>query len=385
MTGWHILTGEYPPQSGGVSDYTRLLASKLAQAGDEVHVWAPACLEPTPVDKGVEVHRLPGRFGPRTLTALNARLKEFDGPRRVLVQYVPQAFGWKGLNLPFCLWLWSKRRDAVWVMFHEVYFPLGWKQSPSHNLLGAVTRLMAALVTSAAERKFVSIPAWTPLLSSGDVKRKQAVWLPVPSNVPVLDARADTAETRARLLSNGQFLIGHFGTYGSGIADYLLSVLPPLLTDYSDRRALLLGRGSEEMREKVVRQYPELSEKVCASGSLPADEISGHISACDLMIQPYVDGVSSRRTSVMACLAHGLPVVTTKGRLTESLWAESESVMLVDSIDVDGLVSAVEQLLADAAERERLGAAARVLYQKSFDIRHVISALRDESPGSGSI
>ena len=27
---------------------------------------------------------------------------------RVLVQYVPHAFGWKGGNLPFCLWLWNR-------------------------------------------------------------------------------------------------------------------------------------------------------------------------------------------------------------------------------------------------------------------------------------
>ena len=38
---WHILTGEYPPQPGGVSDYTRMVAEGLAAAGDEVVVWAP--------------------------------------------------------------------------------------------------------------------------------------------------------------------------------------------------------------------------------------------------------------------------------------------------------------------------------------------------------
>lgn len=366
-----------------MSDYTRLLASKLAQAGDEVHVWAPSCLEPTPVDKDVEVHRLPGRFGPRTLTALNARLKEFAAPRRVLVQYVPQAFGWKGLNLPFCLWLWSRRRDAVWVMFHEVYFPIGWKQSPYHNFLGAVTRLMASLVTSAAERKFVSIPAWTPLLSSSGSKKPYIVWLPVPSNVPVRINHSGTAEIRKRLLPDGGFLIGHFGTYGSSIAEQLAKILHPLLTAYSDRKMLLLGKGSEEMRDRVLRQHPELSEKVCASGSLPGEEISLYIGACDVMIQPYVDGVSTRRTSVMACLAHGLPVVTTKGFLTESLWAESKSVALVDVADVHGLVSATEQLLVNTAERERLGTAARALYQERFDISHTISSLRENYSGNG--
>ncbi len=40
---WQIVTGEYPPQPGGVSDYTRLVARGLAGAGDRVEVWAPPC------------------------------------------------------------------------------------------------------------------------------------------------------------------------------------------------------------------------------------------------------------------------------------------------------------------------------------------------------
>ena len=50
---------------------------------------------------------------------------------------------------------------------------------------------------------------------------------------------------------------------------------------------------------------------------MPADglaneEVSVHLSACDLMIQPYPDGISARRTSAMAALAHERPVVTTR-------------------------------------------------------------------------
>ena len=38
---WHIVTGEYPPARGGVSDYTFAIANGLASAGDEVNVWCP--------------------------------------------------------------------------------------------------------------------------------------------------------------------------------------------------------------------------------------------------------------------------------------------------------------------------------------------------------
>ena len=42
VTRWVLITGEYPPAPGGVSDYSSMVARGLAEAGDEVHVWAPA-------------------------------------------------------------------------------------------------------------------------------------------------------------------------------------------------------------------------------------------------------------------------------------------------------------------------------------------------------
>lgn len=377
MANWHILTGEYPPQAGGVSDYTRLLARELAQAGDEVHVWTSACVEPTPVDEGVEVHRLPDHFGVRALASLTTALKDYPAPRRILVQYVPQAFGWKGLNIPFCLWLRSRRKDAVWVMFHEVYFPLGWKQSPAHNLLGAGTRLMASLVTSAAERKFVSIPAWMPLLKSGGAKESTVSWLPVPSSIPVIDDAEGVRAMRERYAPDGGgYIVGHFGTYGRSIVEMLEDVLPVLLTKRTDCTSLLLGRGGEAVRDDLIEQYPDLKKRIHATGALPAEDISRCLSACDVLIQPFTDGVSSRRTSAMAGLAHALPIVTTTGALTERLWAESRAVALTPVGDSDAMVEVAFRLLEDATERARLCAAAVALYQERFDVRHTISTLR---------
>ncbi|HVA40408.1 MAG TPA: glycosyltransferase, partial [Candidatus Binataceae bacterium] len=154
MTGWHIISGEYPPQEGGVADYTRLVALKLVARGDRVHVWAPAVTGAEPADAGVEVHRLPGGFGPRSLAALGRAL---DGavPGQILVQYVPQGFGMRGMNLPLCLWLFARRRAGITVMFHEVAVALAWQQPMRHNVIGVVNRAMAFVLTRAARRCFV--------------------------------------------------------------------------------------------------------------------------------------------------------------------------------------------------------------------------------------
>src|SRR5262249_54504599 len=96
-THWAILTGEYPPQPGGVADYTASVARGLAVSGDGVTVFAPAA-GAGPDVPGVTVRRLAGGFGPRSLAVLGRELDHWPG--RVLLQYAPHAFGCKGMNVP---------------------------------------------------------------------------------------------------------------------------------------------------------------------------------------------------------------------------------------------------------------------------------------------
>src|SRR5437870_428857 len=86
---WHIITCEYPPQSGGVSDYTFGVAAGLAEQGDQVHVWCPAYAGPQPEAEGVVAHRDLGQFRPSDLRRVGEQLNRFPAPRRLLVQWVP--------------------------------------------------------------------------------------------------------------------------------------------------------------------------------------------------------------------------------------------------------------------------------------------------------
>ena len=123
------------------------------------------------------------------------------GPQRILVQYVPQAFGLRGANLPFCVWLRSRRRGSIWVMFHEVMFLAEGDRRLSHRALAAVNRWMATLAAGSAERTFVSIPGWRALLEARLPQGARVAWLPVPSVVPVLDDPRATARLDRTLVS----------------------------------------------------------------------------------------------------------------------------------------------------------------------------------------
>jgi glycosyltransferase involved in cell wall biosynthesis len=388
MAEWHLVTSEYPPQPGGVSDYTQLVARGLVAAGDAVHVWAArrddsenhGAENRATAAKSVQVHREFGKFAPADLRRVGKLLDQFPAPRRLLVQWVPQGFGYRSVNLAFCWWLWGRakvKHDRVELMVHEPFLPFR-EGTRKQDLAAAAHRLMITLLLNAASRVWVSIPSWeTQLRPFALGKNKPFAWLPVPSNIPVVDDPAGSAEVRARYAVSGRSLVGHFGAYDAYLTKAMLELLPPLVSENVKLAVVLLGNGSTDLRTRLLALHPGLSQSVYATGRLSAAELSRHVSACDLMLQPYQDGVSGRRTSVMTALAHGIPVVTTSGKATESCWHESGAVNLSPVEDRTALPAAIRRLLADPVELRRLARAGHILYEDRFALRHIVAQLRD--------
>ena len=368
---WHVLTGEYPPKPGGVADYTRAVVRALAVAGEDVHVWTPRGAAPPAEDEGVRVHVLERGFTPRGLLELKAGLGRERSPRRLLVQYVPHAFGMKAMNLPFCAWLAAQQRDASWVMLHEVAFPLRRRDPLRHQLIGVVTHVMAALVAGSAARIFVSTPAWNGVLARFLRPPPPTTWLPIPSNLPTHVAPNAIARARARLPPGP--IVGHFGTYG--LMAPVLSETLRLLLAKPGRTAVLMGRGSLEFA-KDLNVVCGAGSSVLPMGTMSSDDLAAMLAACDVVVQPYSDGVTTRRTSLMASLALGVPIVTTLGVSTETVWTETGSVVLGEH-DALALVAATEALLDDVARRDELSDRGKALYERVFSLERTIATLRE--------
>jgi len=377
----HLITSEYPPQSGGVSDYTSQLAAGLAESGDEVHVWCPASPGGSlPAKEGIVVHRQFGAFAPADLQRVGELLDRLPSPRRILVQWVPHGYGYRSMNVGFCWWLWKRAKrsgDRVDLMVHEPFLQFRWG-SPRQSAAAVVHRLMTIVLLRATDQVWMSIPGWEPRLRPYALGRPVRFdWLPIFSNVAIANDPVREREVRRRYVDDrGQVLIGHFGTFGALITALLEPILSSLAGDPTGQVFLLMGQRSEQFREELIRKQPGLASVVLATGKLPAEELSYHLAACDMLIQPYPDGVSSRRTSFMAGLAHGKPIVATTGELTESLWSEGHAVVLAPAGDTQAFVERVRQLRVDAAERQRVGTAARQLYEQRFDSSHIIATLR---------
>lgn len=373
---WVIVSGEYPPQPGGVSDHTREIARGLAAAGDEVHVIAPWCEHDGPDDAGVRVHRIRGAFGPLGLRRASAELARIARPARILIQYVPQAFGWRGMNLPFCYWACS-HRDELDAVFHEVAVPLRWRQSPARSIQSVATTLMARALARAAGRVFMSTTAWTPLLRRYVRAGVPLVWLPVPSSTATAADPSLTAQVRREIAPRVEnVVVGHFGVGGRAGARPLREILARILSGNENRIAVLIGRRSRATATAIRGEHPELSAQVLATGGLEPHAVAAHLAASDVLVQPYADGVTTRRTSVMAGLALGKAIVTNDGPSTEAVWRESGAVALAPDYSPAAIASTVEAVLGADGRGAELARRAARLYADQFAVEHTIRRIR---------
>jgi len=381
MTNWHIITCEYPPQVGGVSDYTRLLARELRMAGDEVHVWTPAFEAP---EQG-NVHRSLGGFSSRDLRETSELLDRHPKPRTLLVQWVPHGYGKRGINFEFTRWIASRARqgDRLYLMVHEPYLEPAQSSWKLRFVSWAQRRMIRKMLYS-ANRVFVSIPAWENYLRLYAPPGLRFDWLPIPATIEVSSDPQATAAIRAQFGSD-PLILGHLGTYSAEVCRILQPALLQVLDLTSNAHALLLGNNSDRFARELQSAAPELASRIDGTGLLSDTELSHHLSACDLALQPYVDGLSSRRTSLMNVISHGVAVVSNVGHLTEPLWAETDVMALSSTSEPTQLAALCTHLLRDAQHRRHLAEAGRALYASRFDWPNLISCLRSASDAETSV
>src|SRR5688500_16592471 len=212
---------------GGVSEHSRVVAEAAAAERFDVHVWTGAA---GAASQGVNVQPVLGDFSAAALARAGAALDEWPAPRRVVVQWVPHGYGYKGVNIAFSRWIRRRARagDRIDLIVHEPFMDLlgsSWLQ-PAAAL---VQRYMTWTMVRAADRVWLTIPGWEPRLRIAR-RRGQAPlrMLPVPGTIPfVRDAEA-VAALRAGLLQGRARLIGYFGAGGGYALDAIRGTVAEL-------------------------------------------------------------------------------------------------------------------------------------------------------------
>jgi hypothetical protein len=249
--------------------------------------------------------------------------------------------------------------------------PMGRRLPLKWNIAGAVHRMMARMLVASAERVLSSTAAWTPLLQPMCRRGQPILLCPVPSNIPPCEDEAAIKSVRGQ---HDARLFGHFGAAHDWVRDQLLHAVEAILEDES-AKFIFIGRGSSAAGRWVSDRLPHRRGRIIVTGDLNSEVVAAHIAACAVMLIPYVDGVTTRRSSAMAALAAGVPLVTTRGELTEDIWAELAAACLVPVDQTAELARFALAIGCDDDVRGALGRCGKMVYEQHFSLARTLDTL----------
>lgn len=273
----------------------------------------------------------------------------------VLLQYT--ALAWSRRGFPFgvlaVLALLKARGARTAVVFHEV------RDDRPDGLLNRLRIAFQYVVMRTAfrwaNRSIMTVPVeQVPWLNPTQTK---ATFIPVGANIPGVgfSTKADgrmprTPKTVAVFgVTGGVGTAPECGDIGYAVKHVSHRVGP--------LRLIVLGRGSEEAKPMLRREFEGTGVEVSVLGLQPAKDIARILSEADVLL--FVRGhVSTRRSSAIAAIPCGLPIVGYRGPETGSPITEA-GVELVALGDRKALAEALGRVLTE----EELW---RELYQRNL-------------------
>jgi glycosyltransferase involved in cell wall biosynthesis len=289
------------------------------------------------------------------------------------LQWVPFLWGRRGVNLALPLAVAALRRAGFRVVttVHEPYVPLN---SPSRCLYGPVQRLELAIIAMYSAKVVATTPVFAELVTAVAPWRKRDVsWIPVCSTIPMLEILpAERAELRHRLgVADDAVLVAAFSPLGSGkVVSTLFEAWQAIARDDASARLLMIGATAEE----AARAHAPARDiaGVTYTGYRDPADVSRLLSSADLFLAPLLGGISTRNTSVLTAMEHGLAIVTTRGSMTDAETFGAAPMAMVDDTATGAFAAAAVRLARDRAERTRLATAIAGFHRRHFD-RHVIA------------
>lgn len=372
-----MITCEYPPQTGGIADYSREIADGLSRAGIPVCVWAPGNEERTAgLSSRVTVVRSLGRFGPPSLFRTGRKMRRAGAGRRLLLQWEPVGYGFLSVNVLFCLWIaWQAICGArLIVMFHETFLSYS-KKTPKRIAAATLQRLMAFLLVQSARKVFVSTESGAAAVRGLSLARNKVEHLPVFSNI---DSVSDSSPRirRGDFAPEGETLVGHFGRYNSQTEALVIPAIAALLRRSKSIQVLFAGECADAYRKTLVESHPEFTHRAHSAGLCTPAEVSSVFAACDFMFQPYPDGVTTRRSTAMAALANGRFFVSNKSAASEELWNRTAAVHLLRGRTPEEQAGEIDSIARSPERIARGSEEAAEFYRRHFSVDRTLSALR---------
>jgi glycosyltransferase involved in cell wall biosynthesis len=376
-----VISAAYPPMHAGESANAHHLCTHLAQEGLDVQVLTSIGNTGAGV-AGVTVHPVMRRWSWREVP----RLSRFVGrcaPDAVLLMYLGGMYKYHPM-MTFAPTIVKRRLPAIpFVTRYESPFA---GAAPTSARL--TTRVVRRLAAQAAGANDVGYDSGTLLRDSDHVivlceghrtvltrewaaaAGKIAV-IPPPPNVRVSGETPEAARERGRAklgVDADDFLVAFFGyVYPKKGIETLLAAFEILRRERPRARLVFIG-GTLDLDAEVSRRYWDDMQRRCAAlgvtdrtiwtGSFNSDgdDASLYLRAADVCVLPLLAGVQLNNSSFSAMAAHGLPIVTTRGPMTDQAFVDGDNVLLCEPANAPALAKGLRTLMDSEDLRERLRA-----------------------------
>lgn len=363
-----IISGEFPPMQGGVGDYSLELGR--AMVGHEIFVLTSDRAMPPIQERNIHVQPTVtkwGRWGNGNSQQGEAQALEWVPVNQldiVNIQYQAAAYNMRvAANL-----LPEKLNNLAPVVttFHDLLVPyLFPKAGPLRKkvIYRMARQSQGVIVTNRADERELTMQGDMPPIAR----------IPIGSNIAV-QPPADYEKVQwreANKIPPDAFLVGFFGfiNHSKGV-DTLAQAVRLLVDKNINAHLLIVGGQTGASDETNIQQADEaermvgglgIARRVHWTGFVNPEAVSAHLIACDAVALPFRDGVSYRRGTLMAALAHGCPIVTTFPQVDEPDLVDGQAMKMVPPDSPQKLADALRELALDEPQRLRLGREAAAL------------------------
>lgn len=232
----------------------------------------------------------------------------------VLVQYTALAWSARGFPLRFLRLLRTLRAAGtrIGVVYHDVE-PFGGTRVVDRLRRNAQLRVMREALRLSNAAIFTVLPQKLTWIGN---QAKNVLFIPVGANLPV---SGESSSARRNVSSDGKLSIAVFGVTGGKAGEHEIKNIVEAVRFAGQRlknlRLIVLGRHAQDAEVELKRSLEGTGIELYVLGVLPGEEVVRKLSLSDVLL--FVRGpISTRRSSAIAGIACGLPLVAFAGAET---------------------------------------------------------------------
>jgi glycosyltransferase involved in cell wall biosynthesis len=362
----YIISGTFPELHCGVGDYTFCLCKELKKYNLALSVITTKSPHVKSLE-GVRIIQLIESWNFLSLFSLLGFFRKNQADI-VHIQYPTQSYKHKAMiNIfPIFLKIFLPKIFLI-VTIHDI------KTAHIFNKLRAIPFLIFSdkIILTVIEEKEYLAKKFPFLQSKLEV-------IPVGSNIePLKFSIEERKKIRQKLgVKEDETLLSNFGYILSKkeLEDLLCSTKS--LNEEGLKVKLIFISDFSPQTNKYHRQLKDLVSSlnldslIIWTGYCLQEEVSKYLQSSDICVQLYGDGVSFRRTSFLAALCHGLPIVTSIDKELPDGLNDTENILAVSQGDVKQLTDAIKKIITSEELRRKLCANAKEL-SRSFSYESI--------------